>query len=105
MLQITSGPFRDDIPCDSERSARFDNSVQIDANIAAFGPSQLPKTLAQRISLSSPAVVILGHTYHYSDAPHFIRLLRARDDRQTSRTAEKRNEFAPSHRTPQETPF
>jgi hypothetical protein len=62
-------------------------------------PTDVLQARAQRGCLFLPFGVTLVTRHQHADAAHPIRLLRARGERpRKSRTANERDEFAPSHR-------
>src|ERR1700678_12053 len=75
--------------------------MEVYANIAPLDPSQVAKTVAQRISLRSAAAISFGQIHHHANPAHCIWLLSARGERRRRRrTAEKCDELAPLHAQP-----
>src|SRR5262245_64649830 len=69
----------------------------VDPHIAALGPAQLLQAPHERPQTSLPGRTS-GHAHEHTDAPHPLRLLRARRERPRGcRAAEQRDELAPHH--------
>jgi hypothetical protein len=66
--------------------------------VAALTPAQLLQTLLKCPNSILRFRVIRGQSHEHADAPHALALLRPRDKWSSRhRTAEERDEFAPSH--------
>src|SRR5262245_51650501 len=64
--------------------------------LAADGPAQLHQRLMERSDAGLKFHIIRSCGQNYSDPPHSLGLLRPRRERPCSRTAEQRDEIAPS---------
>ena len=72
--------------------------ARVDVHVAALAPSQLLQALLERRDAGLIVRVVGGRGHQHADAPHPLRLLRARGERpRRSRTAEKRDELAALH--------
>jgi hypothetical protein len=69
-------------------------------DVAALRPPELREFLPERRDIPLRFLVALSKAHQHADPPHPVRLLRTRNKRPTSRTAEKRHELAPLHMTP-----
>src|SRR5262249_36931814 len=70
----------------------------IDADVAAIDPAQLREPLHECRHASLKLWIVRGARHQYPDAPHSLRLLRARRERpHCCRAAEQRDEVAPLH--------
>src|SRR5436190_22311005 len=84
----------------SETSRALDitaTPAQIDAHVAALGPSKLMQGLPERGDARLPIRVAVVGVHQNCDATHPIRLLRARSERPCCRATEQRYEFPPLH--------
>src|SRR5262249_48369584 len=71
--------------------------ARVNLQVAALGPAQLLQALQERRN-AGLTLWIVGHGHEHGDPPHSLALLRARCKRpRGSRTAEQRDELAPSH--------
>jgi hypothetical protein len=72
--------------------------ANVDAEILAFGPSQLAESLDKGRHIRLRCGLRRGAVHEHADPPHLIRLLRARRERPCCRrAAEKGDEVAPFH--------
>src|SRR5262249_8577366 len=72
--------------------------LKIDLNIAADGPAALLESIPERCGAELTFRIILGVEHQHADASHALALLGARRQRpRRRRTAEQRDERAPSH--------
>src|SRR6266480_1662976 len=70
----------------------------VEPNVAASGPAELLKPLAERAEPSLCFWIVLGNRHQDPDPAHLIGLLRARRERpRGSRAAEQRDEVASLH--------
>jgi hypothetical protein len=67
----------------------------VDADVAAFYPSQFLKPLLQPFD-PSLSFCVISDTHKHADVPHPVGLLRARRERPRGPAAEERDELAPS---------
>src|SRR5262249_11175864 len=68
-----------------------------DPHIATVGPPQMLQYLHERGHASLRLPIVRGNRHEHADAPHPLAVLRARRERPRGRTAEKRDERAPTH--------
>src|SRR5436305_96817 len=69
----------------------------VEPNVAASGPAELLKPLAERAKPSLCFWIVLRNRHQDPDPAHLIGLLRARRERPRSRAAEQRYERAAVH--------
>src|SRR5450759_3515947 len=78
----------------------------IDPQIKTHFPAQLLQSLRERLCPDLPFRVAFGVLHKHTDAPHSLRLLRARAERPCGRrAAEKRDELAAAHMAPRNTHY
>ncbi len=72
--------------------------ANIDPQVAAFGPTQLPEFLPDGVEAPLKFLIALGTAKAHADAARPFALLGAHRKRQThNRAADKRDKFAPLH--------
>ena len=103
------GLQRDEFDCGSLPYLRVIERppAKVELDIAAFRPPELLKSLPECAHVSLKFRVALGMRHQHADVPHAVRLLRTRCEGPCRRrTADKRDEFAPSHfpEAPDKTP-
>src|SRR4029077_10808687 len=70
----------------------------VDPHVAADGPAQLLQPLQERPDAGLKFRIVRGYGQEYADAPHRLRLLRARSEWPRRRRApDQRDELAPPH--------
>src|SRR6516225_7799555 len=69
----------------------------LDPNVAVLHPSERLKSLSERIDAGFYFWIVLGECMQEHNAPHPLRLLRARRKRPSRRAAEQRDEVAALH--------
>src|ERR1700704_524684 len=80
---------QDDVGCKRDQFRRaFADAIGVgsapailDAHVAAVGPAQLLQSLQERGDPGHRLRIVRGERHQHADAPHFIRLLRARSER------------------------
>src|SRR5262249_47874640 len=69
----------------------------LDPNVAVLHPSERLKSLSERIGAGFYFWIVLGECMQEHNAPHPLRLLRARRERPRRRAAKQHDELAPFH--------
>jgi hypothetical protein len=72
--------------------------ASVDPHVTPDDPPDLLQSLQERREAAPPLRIACGPRYDHIDAPHALGLLRTRGEWQhRRRTAQKRDELAPSH--------
>src|SRR5439155_17483629 len=83
---------------DAHTLGAFAGEPVIELDVVALGPTEFVEPLSESRKVGLPDFIVLGKAHDHADAPQPLALLRARRQRPCrSRTADKRDELAPSH--------
>ena len=103
--RMTSGASATNSAACLRMSAALPRPSGIDPHVAPIGPAQLLQPLQERRDAGLIFRIVRGCGHKHADAPHPLGLLRARRERpRRRRAAEKRDELAPLHVPPKDTP-
>src|SRR5262249_18339816 len=98
MCEYHVGPQGDQLFGQRLRLGAGGRKTNIDADIAALRPSEPLELLSKFHDARLGFRIVLGQAHQHPDAPHCLRLLRARRERPSDGSAaEERDERAPLH--------